>query len=85
MYYLIIYICLNRNILFAGQSPEAFNLLKYYKINKSMPIEELNEIRGSTEIAYKFNLNITLIKGDEHNFKITTKNDLVRYRNIMEE
>ena len=75
---------LKRDELFAGQAPEAFNLRKYLKINEELSKEELELVRGSSEIAYKNNMTIGLIKGDENNFKITTPNDLERFKSLLD-
>lgn len=74
---------LNRCELFAGQAPEAFVFGKYLALHEKMPREELLNINGSTEIAYKGGLNIKLIKGDEMNFKITTPEDLSNFESII--
>lgn len=74
---------LNRNKLFAGQAPEAFQLGKYWKAHEVMPDHEILTVNGSTEIAYKVGLNIKLIPGDEMNFKITTPMDLERFKRIL--
>ena len=74
---------LNRDTLFAGQAPEAFNLLKYYNVNKDLTESELEKIRGTSEIAYRNNMKIRLIPGEERNFKITTQVDLRRFEAII--
>lgn len=74
---------LKRNELFAGQAPEAFRFGKYLKIHKNMSREELLKINGSTEIAYKGEMSIKLIRGDEMNFKITTPEDLSNFQSII--
>lgn len=74
---------LNRDQLFAGQAPESFKFKKYFDIHKGLTEEDLTAIRGSSEIAYKNNLNISLISGDEHNYKITTKTDLEKFKTEM--
>jgi len=74
---------LNRDQLFAGQAPEGFNFEKYYELHIDMSEEELSVIRGSSEIAYKNNLKINLIAGDEHNYKITTEADLEKFKAEM--
>jgi len=74
---------LDRSTLFAGQSPEAFNLQKYLKINKAASKEELESTKGSSEIAYKNGLDVALIKGEEMNFKLTTPVDLNRFKAIL--
>ena len=76
---------LNRDTLFAGQAPEAFNLYKYYAINENTSKEELNKIRGTSELAYKKGLNVKLIAGEDTNFKITTRADLTRFEMIVKE
>ena len=76
---------LDRNLLYAGQSPEAFNLCKYLKINLELSKEEIFSVKGSSEIAFRKNLNIALISGDEVNFKLTTPVDLKRFETIIKE
>lgn len=74
---------LNRNELFSGQAPESFKFGKYFDINKNLSKDELNNIKGSSEIAFKNNLSVGLIEGDENNFKITTLADLERFKEIL--
>lgn len=74
---------LDRNKLFAGQAPEAFKLDKYYKINKSVSCEEIENTKGTTEIAYKHGLKIRLIPGDYANFKLTVPTDLDRFKTVL--
>lgn len=74
---------LNRDQLFAGQAPESFLFGKYMKIHESMPIDQVAAIKGSTEIAYKGDMNVKLAEGSEMNFKITTPEDLVNFKNII--
>lgn len=76
---------LNRDELFSGQSPELFNIEKYYNINKNLSKLELSNIRGSSEIAFKNGMKIGFIKGDENNFKITTQSDLELFKRILED
>ena len=66
-----------------GQAPEAFRLQKYTKINQEASKEELENTCGTSEIAYMHNMNICLIPGEESNFKLTTPEDLERFRNIV--
>ena len=74
---------LDRNQLFAGQAPEAFKYQKYIETHQRLSYEEILKINGSTEIAYKCGLDITLIEGDDSNFKITTAEDLSNFKNII--
>lgn len=74
----------DRAKLFAGQAPELFELHKYYNANMSLSQDELYKINGSTEPAYMAGMNIRIITGDENNYKITTKQDLDRFRAEIE-
>lgn len=74
---------LDRNELFAGQTPEFFNFSKYLSVNERASDEELCETAGSSAIAFSHGMDIALIKGDEMNFKITTKEDLASFIAIM--
>lgn len=76
---------LNRDQLFAGQAPESFIFGKYYAINKNLTEKELADIRGSSEIAYKNNLFIKLVAGEEQNYKITTISDLNKFKSEIKE
>ena len=74
---------LDRSKLFAGQAPEAFRFNKYYEINKSADLEEIENTKGTTEIAYRNGLNIRLIPGEYANFKLTTPTDLERFKTVL--
>lgn len=74
---------LNRDKLFCGQAPEAFKFRRYLEINETLSSEELSKVRGSSEIAFKNGMKITLVEGDESNFKITTPADLERFIEIQ--
>lgn len=71
---------LNRDQLVAGQAPESFCYQKYLSIHDGMTEKQLSQVRGSSEIAFRNGLRIKLIKGDEHNYKITTMKDLEKFR-----
>lgn len=75
---------LNRSALYAGQAPELFRLDLYLKANESLLPEEIFDINGSAEPAYKAGMKVIMIPGDESNFKITTSEDMERFREMME-
>jgi 2-C-methyl-D-erythritol 4-phosphate cytidylyltransferase len=68
---------LPRNQLFIGQAPEAFHFNTYLKIHQQLSEDYLQNISGSSELAYKNGLKVVMIPGDERNFKITTKSDML--------
>ena len=76
---------LNRDYLYAGQAPESFKYGKYFEIHKGMSESDLSKVHGSSEIAYTHGLKIRMISGDEHNYKITTKEDLNKFIREKEE
>lgn len=76
---------LNRSEIYAGQAPELFRLGKYYEANRELLPDRILKVNGSTEPAIMAGLRIAMIPGDETNFKITTKEDLKRFRKIIEE
>lgn len=50
--------------------------------NEALLPEKILSIKGSTEPAFMAGMDVAVIDGDENNFKITTKQDLVRYIQI---
>lgn len=74
---------IDRNSVFAGQAPEVFFLDKYYEANKRLYPEKILHINGSTEPAILMGMDIVMIPGDEQNFKITTKEDLHRFQEMI--
>lgn len=75
---------LNREYLFAGQAPEAFHFDAYFLANKRLIPHKLHLINGSTEPAILAGMDVVMIAGDNHNYKITTSDDLERFKNSME-
>lgn len=74
-----------RDELFAGQAPESFRFGPYLRIHEQLGDEELGRIRGSSEIAYRSGMDIRLVTGSEGNYKITTMEDLDKFRLQIEE
>ncbi len=76
---------LKRSEIYAGQAPEVFRLGPYYEANKCLMPDRILKINGSTEPAVMAGLDISMIPGDERNFKITTAEDLERFIRIVKE
>lgn len=74
---------LDRKEIFAGQAPELFRFGPYLAANLALLPDRILEINGSTEPAVMAGLDIVMIPGDENNFKITTRADLERFREIV--
>lgn len=70
---------LDRNRVFAGQAPEVFRLGPYYEANQALLPDEILKINGSTEPAVLSGMDIVMLAGDEKNYKITTKEDMLRF------
>ena len=75
---------LDRGRIYGGQAPEVFVLGAYFEANTKLLPQEILKINGSTEPAVMAGMDIAMIPGDEGNFKITTKEDLERFRGIVE-
>ena len=75
---------LNRDFLVAGQSPESFKFIEYLKLFDTMTSDELQSIKGSSEIAVQNGKKIKIIDGDENNFKITTNIDIEKYCSLID-
>lgn len=67
---------LNRNEIYAGQAPELFVLQKYLQANRALLPDRIKAINGASEPAVMYGMNIHMISGDEHNYKVTTDEDL---------
>lgn len=74
---------LDRSTVFAGQAPEVFLLGRYLQANRNLLPDAIWNINGSTEPAVMDGMDIVMIPGDESNFKITTKEDLERFRGMI--
>lgn len=74
---------LERKNVVAGQAPEAFKLEAYYEANRKLLPDKILEINGSTEPAILAGLDIAMIHGDESNFKITTREDFLRFEEMI--
>ncbi len=71
---------LNRDMLYAGQSPECFLLNKFYAAHEGMTDAELGAVRGTAQLAYLKGFTVRLCAGDPKNYKITTMVDLEKFR-----
>lgn len=74
---------LERSKIYAGQAPEVFDYEKYLEANYRLLPDKILKINGSTEPAVMAGMDIALTKGDENNYKITTKTDLEKFIDIM--
>lgn len=76
---------LDRDKVFAGQAPEVFRLGAYFEANKALLPDKILSVKGSTEPAVMAGMDIAMIEGDEENFKITTREDLERFRQKLKQ
>lgn len=79
--------CINmvpeRKFLHAGQTPEAFKLGPYLRIHDESTYKEISKVTGGAQFAQQKGLSVFLSKGAEINFKITTPDDLERFKQIV--
>ena len=76
---------LNRDKLYAGQSPECFLLNKFYAAHNGLSDAELSAVRGTAQLAYSQGFTVKLCAGDPKNYKITTMVDLEKFRSEQRE
>ncbi len=74
---------LDRSRISAGQAPEGFLFGKYLKANEALMPERILDISGSMQPALMYGMDVISIPGDERNFKITTPEDLSKFREII--
>ena len=74
---------LKRSCIYAGQAPEAFRFDKYMEANEALLPDKILMVKGSTEPAIMFEMDVAMIPGDQRNFKVTTDEDLARAREIL--
>ncbi|MDE6221147.1 MAG: 2-C-methyl-D-erythritol 4-phosphate cytidylyltransferase [Lachnospiraceae bacterium] len=74
---------LDRSKIYAGQAPETFRIGRYYEANRRLLPDRICAVNGSTEPAVMAGMDIIMIPGDEKNFKITTKDDMERFCEMM--
>lgn len=74
---------LPREQLYSGQSPETFRFQKYLDAHKLFSDAEIAGIRGSSELAFRAGLTVSLIHGKESNFKLTTIEDLRAFETTL--
>ena len=75
---------LQRSNVLAGQAPEVFRYGKYLEANQALLPEKILQVNGSTEPPVLAGMDIVTIPGDEKNYKVTTQEDLKRFRKEME-
>lgn len=72
-----------RSSLRAGQTPEAFNLQKYLDVHKKNTISTINSVTGGAEFAANNGMKIVFSKGSLNNLKITTREDLDTFKEMI--
>lgn len=74
---------LERERIYAGQAPEAFELKPYKEAMDRLSNAEFQRINGSTEPAIIAGMDVVTVPGDKKNFKITTQEDLAHFQDLM--
>lgn len=71
---------LNRDQLYAGQTPETFYLGDFLAMHEGMDDEAIAAVRGACQLSYAKGYRVKMIAGDTNNYKITTIQDYERFR-----
>lgn len=75
---------LKRSTLLAGYTPEVYPLGSFYELFREKTEEELAVMTSGCEMAFRNGWDIRMIPGEESNYKITTKEDMLQFRYEVE-
>jgi len=73
-----------RNSLYRIQTPQAFNFDLVLQAHEEALLKKYNDITDDSILVKKMNHSIKMVMGDPFNFKITTFDDLMLLRKIIE-
>lgn len=71
-----------RDIMYQGQTPQSFNILKFMEVSSKLTDEEKNILTDAAKIYVLKNQKVGLVMGELYNMKITTTYDL-KMANLM--
>lgn len=71
-----------RDIMYQGQTPQSFNILKFMEVSDKLTEEEKNILTDAAKIYVLKNQKVGLVMGELYNMKITTTYDL-KMANLM--
>lgn len=74
----------SRKNVFRIQTPQAFRFSLIYKAHEEALIHHYNDVTDDSILVKKINHNVKMVMGDLFNFKITTFDDLMIVRKIIE-
>lgn len=72
-----------RSTIFHGQAPDSFRLKYFLELSENLSEEQRKQLTGTSQFCTYNNKPIYLIKGDPLNFKITTRDDLLRAEMVV--
>lgn len=72
-----------RSTIFHGQAPDSFRLKYFLELAENLTDDQKKNLTGTSQFCIYNNRPIYLIEGDPINFKITTKDDLIRAEMIV--
>lgn len=75
----------DRSRLVAGQTPECFRFGRFFRAHANLNDEEIRNIHGAAEFAFRNGIEVRFVPGSEANFKITVLDDLRRFQELMGE
>ena len=71
-----------RDIMYQGQTPQSFNILKFMEVSSKLTEEEKNILTDAAKIYVLKQQKVGLVMGELYNMKITTTYDL-KMANLM--
>ena len=74
-----------RKLYYKGQAPDTFKLKLFISLLEKITPEDRKKITGTSQVCTLNNYPIYMVKGDDINFKITTKSDFIIADSLVKE
>ncbi|MFR8039687.1 MAG: IspD/TarI family cytidylyltransferase [Anaerovoracaceae bacterium] len=74
----------DRSYIFHGQTPDSFKIKYFIRLMENLTDEQKKMIMGTSQICTYNNKPIYIVDGDPLNFKITTEEDFMRAKMVVE-
>ena len=74
-----------RKLYYKGQAPDTFKLKLFISLLEKITPEDRKKITGTSQVCTLNNYPIYMVKGDDINFKITTKSDFIIAESLVKE
>lgn len=81
----MLYMVYPRENKYTGQSPQAFNIKKFMKLSKRIPIDDCNKFTDLAEVFFRNGEVVHPVIGEKRNMKLTTPFDVLLAEKQLED